>query len=683
MMAELSGGIRFIKGIGEQRAKLLARLGICTLRDLISYFPRDYQDRTIIKKVPDVKDGESVCISALVLNAPRASRIRKGMELLKFRAADDTGAVNITYFNSTYLKDKFKVGEEYVFFGKFTRKPGGVPELINPEFEPAESAAAGTRRIVPVYRLTAGISGKVLYSAILQGLDSVGDPFPEVLPESVRTECGLAHAAYAYRQIHAPSDAVELAIARRRLVFEELFVLSCAFGSMKKRHRESTGSVMKSADPAGFYKSLPFELTNAQKRAAERMMKDMSSGHAMNRLLQGDVGSGKTAVAAQCIWYAHLSGYQSAFMAPTEILAEQHYKTFSSLLAPFGIKVVLLTGSLGAKAKREALQMLESGEADLAVGTHAIISEGVRFKNLALAVTDEQHRFGVRQRASLSEKGDRPHVLVMSATPIPRTLALIIYGDMDVSILDELPPGRRKVETYAVDESMRPRIERFTRKLVGQGRQVFIVCPMIEESEEDSGTAAAVEYAERLRQDIFPDLSVALLHGKMKAADKERIMTSFSMGEINILVSTTVVEVGVDVPNAALMIVENAERFGLSQLHQLRGRVGRGSHQSYCVLMCGTGDAEANARLKVMCSTNDGFKIAEEDLKLRGPGDFFGDRQHGLPEMRLADLSCDMDTLSLAQEQAEKLLISDPTLIKPEHALLRERVDELSETALN
>ena len=428
-----------------------------------------------------------------------------------------------------------------------------------------------------------------------------------------------------------------------------------------------------------FYKTLPYELTSAQKRAVEQAVNDMCSGRAMNRLVQGDVGSGKTVVAAACIWAAYKSGLQSAFMAPTELLADQHYETFKKLLMPLGITPVLLKGSMTAKQKREVCALISSGQADLAVGTHALLSEGVEFFKLALAVTDEQHRFGVRQRAALSEKTDRPHVLVMSATPIPRTLALIIYGDLDVSIINELPPGRQKVETFAVSEDMRERINNFIRRLVAEGRQVYVVCPMIEESELVD-LQSATDLYNRLREVVFPDYKIALLHGKMKAAEKEAVMASFISGETNILVSTTVIEVGVDVPNAALMIVENAERFGLSQLHQLRGRVGRGQHKSYCVLFNGGSGNVSKQRLEAMTKLSDGFKISEEDLRLRGPGDFFGARQHGLPELKIADLGSSLDVLSWTQQEAEAVLTADPML--EGHPELKEKVARMFEVKL-
>ncbi len=679
-MTEPSGGIRFIKGIGEQRARALEKLGIFTLYDLVSYFPRDYQDRSAVKTLDAVADGEAACVRALVISSPVLSRVRKGMELVKFRIADSGGAANVTYFNQSYVKNSIKRGETYSFYGKFT-KSGGRLEILNPVFEKEGAEGESTGRIVPIYRLTEGISQKVLSRAIAQGLTVAGEELlRETLPPGVRDKYGLIDVKKAYNDIHFPASMAEAEKARERLVFEELFVLACALGSMKLREREKAARRISQVDMDEFYGSLPFALTGAQKRAIGQAVADMASGRAMNRLVQGDVGSGKTVVAAACAWAAFKSGFQTAFMAPTELLADQHHATFIKLLSPLGIKTVLLKGGMTASRRREACGLLESGEAHLAVGTHALLSEGVRFKSLALAITDEQHRFGVRQRAALSEKAERPHVLVMSATPIPRTLALIIYGDLDVSIINELPPGRRKVETYAVGEDMRGRINNFIRRLVGEGRQVYVVCPMIEENEAVDLQSATELYL-KLKNEVFPDFKVALLHGKMKAAEKEAAMSSFISGETNILVSTTVIEVGVDVPNAALMVVENAERFGLSQLHQLRGRVGRGAYKSYCVLFKGSGGEAASARLEAMTKLSDGFKIAEEDLKIRGPGDFFGSRQHGLPELKIADLGSSLDVLSWAQAEAEELLSRDPELSG--FPALKDRVARLFDAKLS
>ena len=676
-MAELSDDVRYLKGIGQQRANALAKLGIKTLRELICFFPRTYEDRTKTVPISALQSAEAVCIHALVATEPVLSRVRRGMELVKLRIADDSGTADLTFFNQSYVRNQLKKGQSYIFYGKATVE-GQNRSMINPLFEAEDAPASVTGRIVPVYRLTAGLSQKMVNYAIKRGLDECGDQLPDALPVSVSEQAQLCKVPFAYENIHFPTDFGALELARRRLIFEELFVLSCALSKLKNTRAKKSGIMISQPRLDRFYALLPFVLTNAQKRAITDCVKDLSSGTAMNRLVQGDVGSGKTVVAAACIWCAHEGGLQSAFMAPTEILANQHFRTFSDLLAPFGIKVIKLTGSMTAKQKREALQLLKDGDAGLVVGTHALLSENVEFLRLALVITDEQHRFGVDQRAALISKGESPHTLVMSATPIPRTLALIIYGDLDVSVIDELPPGRQKVDTFAVGEDMRERIYGFMRKQVAEGRQVFVVCPAIDENEERPQTLkTATEYAIELQEKVFPELRIGSIHGKMKPADKDNAMLRFIEGAIDILVSTTVIEVGVDVPNASLMVVENAERFGLSQLHQLRGRVGRGKHKSYCVLFSNSDNEISKLRLKVLEQTSDGFKISEEDLKLRGPGDFFGSRQHGLPEMSIADLGMDMRVLSDAQEAAQTLLKSDPELKAPENEKLKDRIAAL------
>ena len=675
-MNELNKDVRFIKGIGEKKAQALNKLGVFSLRDLVSFFPRKYEDRSTIKPIALTMDGEHVCIEAMAADTPRLSRIRRGLELVKLRAVDDSGAVDITFFNQAYAKDNIQRGKSYVFYGRIEFK-AGRRAMVNPIYEKSEKQGAVTGRIVPVYRTTAGLNQRLLQQAVRQGLDACLEQLPEVLPKAVRESCQLCQTGYAYENIHFPADFDALDIARRRIVFEELFVLACALGRMRGERISEQGIKMESHDIADFWRTLPFAPTGAQQRAVQQAMADMASGNVMNRLVQGDVGSGKTLVAAALIWYCAQNGYMSAFMAPTEILAEQHCNTLSEILGPFGIRIGKLTGAMTAKEKREVKARLKAGEIDLIVGTHALFSQDVEYENLALVVTDEQHRFGVGQRSALIGKGSKPHVLVMSATPIPRTLALIIYGDLDVSIIDELPPGRQKVDTFAVNESYRARLNGFIRKLVGEGRQIFVVCPMVEENEDlPVKLKSAQEHAAELAA-LFPDLRVECIHGKMTAKAKDSIMASVVAGETHILVATTVIEVGVDVPNAALMIIENAERFGLSQLHQLRGRVGRGKHKSYCVLVSDHDGEEAKARLSIMCKTNDGFKISEEDLRLRGPGDFFGSRQHGLPEMHMADLGADVQLLQRAQDEAAKLLFTDPGLQMPEHRALHESVERL------
>lgn len=673
---QLDTDIRYIKGIGEARARSMGKLGIHDLAGLVSYFPRAYEDRTRICPIDQLTDGESVCVRAMVAETPTLSRIRGGQEIVKVRAVDETGALHITFFHSSYVRMTLKRGQFYIFYGRVNVQ-GRLRSMVNPIFEAGYEPSRFTGRIVPIYRLKAGLSQRTVMQCVRSALDFCADSLPDYLPAGVALDNGLATARYAYENIHFPKDAAALAIARRRLVFEELFVLVCALGMIRGGRQKAAGTPLARAELSDFTASLPFTPTGAQLRAINEAAEDMCSGRAMNRLVQGDVGSGKTLVAAACVWYAAQSGAQSAFMAPTEILAEQHFATLSGFLEPFGIRVAKLTGSMRAKERREVLAGLASGETGLCVGTHALLSEDVEFKHLALVVTDEQHRFGVEQRAALVGKGTRPHLLVMSATPIPRTLALIIYGDLDVSVIDELPPGRQKVGTFAVDESYRARLNGFIEKLAHEGRQIFVVCPRIEENEEGAdGIKSAEEHAEALRA-ALPDLKIACIHGKMKAKEKDEIMSAFARGETDVLVSTTVIEVGVDVPNAALMVIENADRFGLSQLHQLRGRVGRGQHKSWCILVSDAKGEEARARLSAMVHISDGFKIAEEDLRMRGPGDFFGSRQHGLPELHIADLGADMDVLRRAKDAAERLLKADPGLRKIENAGLRRRAEAL------
>ncbi len=538
---------------------------------------------------------------------------------------------------------------------------------------------------MPIYPLTAGISQLLLSRAIRQGLDSCADILPDCLPDGVRQAHQLCRVNYAYENIHFPESPEALDIARRRLAFEELFFFAIGLKLLRSRRETVSVEPFQPVDMAPFYNALPFTLTDAQRRCVEEAIADMQSGKPMNRLCQGDVGSGKTMVAAACVYFCIKNGRQAALMAPTELLAEQHYRGLAPLLERLNIRCALLTGSTTVKTKRSVTAQLATGEIDFAIGTHALISGGVAYADLGLVVTDEQHRFGVAQRTALAEKGEHPHTLVMSATPIPRTLALILYGDLDVSVIDQLPPGRKPIETYAVTSAYHPRLYAFIRKQVEAGRQVYIVCPMVSENDELPDERKAVtEYAQKLQTEIFPDLKVAFVHGKMKATEKDAVMSAFAAGETDILVSTTVIEVGVDVPNANLMVVENAERFGLSQLHQLRGRVGRGAHQSYCVLVSDNKNDETRQRLKAMTKTADGFKIAEEDLRLRGPGDFFGLRQHGLPGLRVADLGCDTRLLAEAQSAADGLLAEDPALTH--HPATAERVRKLfqqSENSLN
>ena len=682
-MAGLNTDVRYVKGVGEARAKSLAKLGITDLKSLLAYFPRAYEDRRVVRRIAELTIGERACVTAMVAGAPKLSRIRKGLELVKLRVVDESAALELTYFNQLYLKNTFRVGESYTFYGTvegtLLRR-----QMTNPVFE-REGQHAVTGRIVPVYPLTAGVGQSLLYRAVRQGLDEAADQLCELLPAELRAQHGLCDVRFAYENIHFPADDAALAAARRRLAFEELYFLTLGLRLLRARRAEVRGRTCANVDLTPFLDALPFTLTNAQTRAVDDVLRDLRGARPMNRLAQGDVGSGKTMVAAAAIYCAAKNGLQSALMAPTEILAEQHYRTLAPLLEELGVRCALLTASTKAKTRRSILEQLAAGEIDLAIGTHALLSPDVLYRDLGLVVTDEQHRFGVNQRAALGAKGEAPHLLVMSATPIPRTLALMIYGDLDVSVIDELPPGRRSIKTYAVPSSYHERIYAFVEKRLAEGRQAYVVCPMVEENGELPDERKAVTaYAEKLQREAFPSRSVRFLHGKMKPKEKEAVMRDFAAGGIDVLVSTTVVEVGVDVPNAAVMVVENAECFGLSQLHQLRGRVGRGPWQSYCILVSDNRGEDNKTRLDAMCRTQSGFALAEEDLRLRGPGDFFGARQHGLPTLRVADLACDMALLHEAQGAAEALLASDPTLERRPalYARVRELFD-LNADAMN
>lgn len=673
-MPELYENIQTIKGIGEKKAQAFAKLGVSTLYDLISFFPRRYEDRSTCIPIAETADGQSVCISAVVAEEPRLTRVRKGMELVKFKAVDESGIADITYFNQSWMRNNLHRGDEVTFFGKI-EVTGRKRSMVNPVFEKTGTEKGTTGRIVPVYRLTSGLNQKTVLQSVRIGLDSCAGQMPDFLPEEVITRQKLARSAYAYENIHFPADFTALEIARRRLIFEELFVLACALGRIRGERQREAGYRMDVPDLQTFLSVLPFIPTHAQQRAMLDVQNDLCSGNVMNRLVQGDVGSGKTLVAAAAAWMAIQNGKQVVFMAPTEILAEQHVQTMSQFLAPFGIRIGKLTGAMTAREKRIVKTAILNHELDLIVGTHALFTDDVEYPELSLVITDEQHRFGVAQRSALIGKANKPHVLVMSATPIPRTLALIIYGDLDVSIIDEMPPGRQKVDTFAVNSGYRQRLNGFIQKQVQEGHQVFIVCPMVEENEESNLHLKSAEEHARELQLLLPELRISCVHGKMKPKEKDAYMNAFSAGETDVLVSTTVIEVGVDVPNATLMIIENAERFGLSQLHQLRGRVGRGKAQSWCILVSDADGEDVKARLDILCKTNDGFKISEEDLRLRGPGDFFGSRQHGLPEMHAADLGANTEVLKKAQEEANLILANDPAL--EDYPVLRARINLL------
>lgn len=673
-MAKLSDPITMLKGVGEVRAKQLAQLNIFTLRDLICHFPRGYEDRTKLVPIEKLEPDVPACFRAMVMNTPRTSHIRKGLDLTKVQVADSTGRLNVTFFNSRFAAQQLEYGREYIFYGAVSGDFIGY-SMTNPVFEAPESQPVTTRRILPIYPLTAGLTNAALLRLVQQALAVCGLP-EEILPAEVREKYGILPAERAYFAIHEPNSMAEAELAKKRMIFEEFFVFSAGLALMRAARKEKKTEPYTDFDMAPFYDSLPFTLTGAQSRAVGEILEDFRRGIPMNRLVQGDVGSGKTMVAAAAAYCAARNGAQTALMVPTEILAEQHFASLSALFVPLGVSVALLTGSMTGKHKKDVRERIAAGEVQVVIGTHALLSESTRFDNLGLVITDEQHRFGVGQRSRLSAKGKDPHLLVMSATPIPRTLALILYGDLDVSILDELPPGREQVDTFLVGESYRPRINAFIRKQVAEGHQCFVVCPAVEENEE-LGIKAASVWAETLQQTVFPDLRIALLHGQMKGAEKEAAMASFARGEADVMVATTVIEIGVDVPNATLMVIEDADRFGLSQLHQLRGRVGRGKAKSYCILTTHNRNPETLQRLKALCKTTDGFKIAEEDLRLRGPGDFFGSRQSGLPAFRVADLGCDLAAMKDAQQASADWIDAYGASDTPEANALRERIGDL------
>ena len=664
-MPDREDSILTLPGIGPKKAALFSRLGLHSLGDLLRFYPRDYEDRTKLVPIAELEPGQPACFLASVISNPQTHAIpkpgRQRLEVTKVVVADDTQRLHLTFFNQGYLTEKLRRGDTYCFYGALNGDFLGYA-MTNPVFEPVESAGLLTRRILPVYPLTAGLSNKMVVQAVQAALVRVQPQ--ETLPERLRAAYDLCGAQEAIREIHTPSSAEALERARRRLIFEEFFVFSAALCLLRARRTVQSVPPYENTDLRPFENALPFRLTGAQRRAIDGILEDFRAGRPMSRLVQGDVGCGKTMVAAAAAYCAAKNGRQTALMAPTEILARQHYERLEPLFSALGISCALLTGSMTPAQKRECRRSIAQGEAEVVIGTHALLTETTVFSRLGLVIADEQHRFGVAQRTALLEKGERPHLLLMSATPIPRTLALLMYGDLEVSVIDELPPGRQEVETFLVSESYRARLNGFIRRQAEEGHQSFIVCPAIEEGETD-GLKAAEQWAQTLQQQVFPQLRVALLHGKMKGSEKEEIMGRFAAGEFDLLVSTTVIEVGVDVPNATLMVIENADRFGLSQLHQLRGRIGRGEAKSYCVLVSDNRSPETLQRLRALCATHDGFRIAEEDLKLRGPGDFFGSRQHGLPVFRMGDLAQDLSLLRQAQEAAARTVADSGAALPP------------------
>ncbi len=673
--------VKYIKGVGPNRVILLNKLGIYTLNDLVTYYPRGYEDRSKPKNICECKNGELALIEAIAISKFIDTRISKGRTMQKLAIRDETGQATITWFNQPYLKSRFQIGKKYRFYGKVEFQYGRV-SINSPVFDEIENTN-NTGKIIPIYPLTFSLTQNILRKIIENGLEKVKQlgGLQETLPEYILKEYKLEEINKANQNIHFPKKFEDFKRARKRLVFEELLSTQLALLQLKNNNLTDKKGIkfdinVKMSDVIN---TLPFNLTKAQLRVLQEIDENMETEKSMNRLLQGDVGSGKTIVAMISAYKAAKSGYQSAILAPTAILATQHYNNFKNILDKFDIKCELLISGLTKKRKEEILSKLESGEIHILIGTHAMLEENVIFKNLGLVVTDEQHRFGVKQRTKMAEKGQNPDVLVMSATPIPRTLALILYGDLDISVIDELPPNRKTIETFAVSKRLEERINNFIKKQVEEGRQAYIVCPLVEESEEEDSSndlKAVITLHELYQKEIFPEYKVEYIHGKMKPKEKDEIMTRFKNGEIDILISTTVIEVGVDVPNASIMVIEDAQRFGLAQLHQLRGRVGRGEYKSYCVLKYEGKGQNTKERMKVMCETNDGFVISQKDLELRGSGDFFGTAQHGIPDFKIANLFTDIEVLKLAQEVAVKIVDRDKRLENEENKPLKKLIKD-------
>ncbi|WP_223386967.1 ATP-dependent DNA helicase RecG [Faecalibacterium prausnitzii] len=668
--------VRYLKGVGPKTAERFEKLGILTLSDLLCHYPRRYLDFSKPYSIAEAPADTECVVKAEVFAKPGGRILPGGRRMERITAGDDVSSLEITWFNNPYAAQKLELGQEYYFQGIVT---GGMlrRQMVNPQVR--TDAQVKSSPFEAVYPQTEGLTSSAIAKCVRQLLPHA-ELLPDPLPSEMLKKYRLLSKADAVRAIHCPATEEEAFAARRRLIYEELLVLQLGIGRMKNHGAASTGAPMKKADASPFWESLPFSPTGAQRRAVEEILTDMSGETSMNRLLQGDVGSGKTLVAAAAIWACIRAGYQAALLAPTEILASQHAENLNRLLSPFGMRVALLTGGMKAAARRTTLAAIRDDEADLIVGTHAILSEGVEFARLGLAVVDEQHRFGVRQRGLLAEKAANPHLLVMSATPIPRTLGLLMYGDLDISILDELPPGRKPVKTRCITGKKRADLYGFLDREIDSGRQVYIVCPAIEDA-GGSGLNAVKSYYEDIAKAYLPDRRVGLMHGKLKPKEKAEVMDDFKSGRLDALVSTTVIEVGVDVPNATVMVIENAERYGLSALHQLRGRVGRGAAESWCFLVSDNASESVQKRLKFLCSTSDGFAVAQYDLETRGPGDFFGSRQHGLPTLQIADLMNDTRTLHAAQSEAVALLAEDPLLERPEHVLLARQVEQMFDKA--
>ena len=674
-MVDLNKDIQFIKGVGPNRASLLHKLGIFTLEDLICYFPRTYEDRSKPKTIETLINGEEALIEAIVVSNLQERRVSKKLTIYKALVQDETGTCQVVWYNQSYLKDKIKKGKSYKFYGKVSIKYGSI-EMASPVAEES-GKSKNTGKIIPIYPLTYQLSQNVLRTIMENSIKEVEGKLEESLPEYLRKTYKLLDYNTAIKNIHFPSNFEEYNQARRTLAFQELLEMQLALLTLKKSYsvEEEGIAFPKEVKMSDVINKLPFKLTKAQLKVLEEIDIDMEKQRPMNRLLQGDVGSGKTIVSIIATYKAVKSGYQVAIMAPTAILASQHLESFRQILEPFNIRCELLVSSVTKKKKEEILEKLKKGEIDVLIGTHALLEEDVIFKNLGFVVTDEQHRFGVKQRATIASKGNNPDTLVMTATPIPRTLALILYADLDISIIDELPPNRKKIDTFAVTKGMEERVNNFIKKQIAEGRQAYIVCPLVEENEEINAKSV-LELAEKYKDDVFKEYRVEYLHGKMRTKEKDAIMEEFKEGKIDILISTTVIEVGVNVPNASIMVVENAERFGLAQLHQLRGRVGRGEYQSYCILKYQGNTDVIKQRMKVMQDTNDGFIISEKDLELRGSGEFFGTKQHGLPEFKIANIFEDMAMLKSVQAIAMEILQEDPKLELEKNRVLKKMLDK-------
>ena len=679
---ELTDDVKFVKGVGPNRVKLLNKLNIYNLEDLITYYPREYEDRSKPKKIANTENGEECLIEGIVTSHIKEIRThRKNMIIYKLIVRDDTDSCELVWYNQSYLKKMFRIGETYKFFGRINKRIGQT-EMVSPVYD-LEGNNKNTGRIIPIYPLTYSLSQNTLRHIIEEGLKQAKDKIAETLPEYILEEYKLMKLKNAMQSIHFPKELKDFGEARNRLAFEELLTMQLLLLNLKNKYKNTEKGIKfdSKVKMSDVINDLPFKLTKAQTRVLEEIDSDMESDKAMNRLLQGDVGSGKTIVSIIAAYKAVKSGYQMAMMAPTSILASQHLENFKNVLEKYDIKCELLLGNTTKKKKEDILSRLKDGEIDIIIGTHSLLEENVIFKNLGLVVTDEQHRFGVRQRSTIVSKGKNPDVLVMTATPIPRTLALILYGDLDISIIDELPPNRKKIDTFAVRKSLEERVNNFVKKQIDEGRQAYIVCPLVEESEEIEAKSVD-ELTEKYKNEVFKEYKVECLHGKMKPKEKEEIMQRFKEGKIDILISTTVIEVGVDVPNSNIMVIENAERFGLAQLHQLRGRVGRGEYQSYCILKYQGNSELIRKRMQVMQETNDGFIISEKDLELRGSGEFFGTKQHGIPEFKVANLFEDMKLLKLVQSAAIKILEEDPGLEEQKNIRLKNIIDKKLSTRI-